>query len=120
MCTASCRSVWRLAAGQRQARRRGDSDDVAPEVAGLSALTTKTLKHAPVIDRLTLRLVNTRVFDADDFHPHATTGSMYLKRESLAKYFTHYEAAIGEPGDQRPPIARVGRRGSTDESYLDR
>jgi len=53
--------------------------------------------RAPVIDRLTLRLVNNRVFGSDDFYAHAASGSMYLKRESLGKYFTHYEAAIGEP-----------------------
>jgi CRISPR-associated protein Cas1 len=76
--------------------------------------------RAPVIDRLTLRLINTRVFDAGDFYAHPSSGSMYLKRESLAKYFTQYEAAVGEPetgmdgpidpGTPSPPTEGTSRR----------
>ncbi len=52
--------------------------------------------RTPVVDRFTLRLINTRVFTADDFTPHVESGSMYLKRESLRKYFTEYETYLGE------------------------
>jgi CRISPR-associated protein Cas1 len=52
--------------------------------------------RAPAIDRLTLRLINNRVFTPDDFYLHTTSGSTYLKRDSLRKYFTEYEQFLGE------------------------
>jgi CRISPR-associated protein Cas1 len=61
--------------------------------------------RVPVIDRLTVRLLNTRVFDADDFAPHAASGSLYLKRESLRKYFTAYEDFLGAVQTEAPPGA---------------
>ena len=53
--------------------------------------------RAPVVDRLTLRLLNTRVFTPDDFYLQTNSGSMYLQRDSLRKYFTAYEELLGEP-----------------------
>ncbi len=47
--------------------------------------------RTPIIDRLTLKLINNRIFTKDDFYLHTSSGSMYLKKESMKIYFREYE-----------------------------
>lgn len=42
-------------------------------------------------DRLTLSLVNNRVFKEDDFYRNPKGDGVYLMREALKRYFAHYE-----------------------------
>ena len=42
-------------------------------------------------DRLTLSLVNNRVFKEEDFYRHPKGEGVYLMREALKRYFVHYE-----------------------------
>ncbi len=50
--------------------------------------------RAPVADRLTLRLVNNRVFSRDDFRTNPRGGAVYFKREPLKRYFVAYESML--------------------------
>jgi len=45
----------------------------------------------PSVDRFTLYLVNNRMLGPDDFYPNAKDGSVYMKRETMKKYFAEYE-----------------------------
>ena len=47
--------------------------------------------RAPIGDRLTLNLINNRVFGQGDFYSNPNDSSVYLKRESLKRYFVEYE-----------------------------
>lgn len=47
--------------------------------------------RAPIVDRLTLRLINNNIFTLENFFPHPKSGSMYLKREKMRKYLEEYE-----------------------------
>ncbi|MEK7700020.1 MAG: CRISPR-associated endonuclease Cas1 [Planctomycetota bacterium] len=49
--------------------------------------------RAPISDRLTLHLVNNRIFKQDDFYTTPQEG-VYLKRESLKRFFVEYEGAL--------------------------
>jgi len=49
--------------------------------------------RAPVADRLTLNLVNNRVFGKDDFYSNPNEG-VYLRREALKRYFVEYEGML--------------------------
>ncbi len=49
--------------------------------------------RAPIADRLTLHLVNNRIFKQDDFYTTPQEG-VYLKRESLKRFFVEYEGAL--------------------------
>lgn len=51
--------------------------------------------RAPLVDRLTLNLINTRVFAAGDFFPHGPSGSVYLQDEPRKRYFQEYERFVG-------------------------
>jgi CRISPR-associated protein Cas1 len=56
--------------------------------------------RSPVVDRLTLRLVNERILTAADFGSRsagAAAGSVVLLPESFTKYLGAYEAAVSEP-----------------------
>lgn len=50
--------------------------------------------RAPVADRLTLRLVNNRIFSQDDFRTNPRGGAVYFKREALKHYFAEYESML--------------------------
>ncbi len=50
--------------------------------------------RAPIGDRLTLNLINNRVFGQGDFYSNPNDGSVYLKRESLKRYFVEYEGML--------------------------
>lgn len=49
----------------------------------------------PVVDGLTLSLINTRVLGEEDFE-HREDGGFYLKREANRKFFTHYERRMNQ------------------------
>ncbi len=53
--------------------------------------------RAPLCDRLVLRLFNLRTFTTDDFEPRGDEGGFFLKRDSLKKYFRHYEDVLSKP-----------------------
>jgi len=44
-----------------------------------------------VVDRFTLYLVNNRMLSNEDFYRNPKDGSMYLRRETMKKYFVEYE-----------------------------
>ena len=50
--------------------------------------------RAPVADRLTLRLVNNRIFSQDDFRTNPRGGAVYFKREALKHYCAEYESML--------------------------
>lgn len=52
--------------------------------------------RSPIVDRLTLKLINNRVFIPDDFFLHSKSGLLYLKREAMKRYFVEYERHITE------------------------
>jgi len=52
--------------------------------------------RAPLVDRLTLYLVNNRIFQAGDFYQH-TSGGMYLLDEPRKRYFLEYERFVTRP-----------------------
>ncbi len=75
---------------------------------GRASLATDMVEEfrAPVVDRLTLRLVNNRVLTESDFYSTGGSGSVFMRRESLGKYFREYEGFIGEGlavSDDKPP-----------------
>lgn len=47
--------------------------------------------RAPIADRLTLNLMNNRVFKSEDFYANPKDGAVYFKREALKRYFVEYE-----------------------------
>ncbi len=49
--------------------------------------------RAPIADRLTLHLINNRIFGQEDFYSNPNEG-VYLKRESLKRYFVEYEDTL--------------------------
>ena len=52
--------------------------------------------RAPLVDRLTLNLLNLRVLTAEDFAP-GPEGGVWLRREAMKRYFLAYEKALTEP-----------------------
>ncbi len=50
--------------------------------------------RAPVADRLTLKLINNRIFHPDDFHTNPKGGGVYLNRDAMKRYFIEYEKAL--------------------------
>jgi CRISPR-associated protein Cas1 len=53
--------------------------------------------RAPLVDRFTLYLINNRILQEDDFHPHAPSGGTYLKDDARKRYFLEYENFINHP-----------------------
>ncbi len=49
--------------------------------------------RAPLADRFTLKLMNNRIFHQEDFYTNPEEG-VYLKRESLKRYFVEYEGTL--------------------------
>jgi CRISPR-associated protein Cas1 len=61
--------------------------------------------RAPLVDRLTLRLVNERILTGADFGTRAggaAVGSVILLPDSFRKYLASYEAAVTEARDKAP------------------
>jgi CRISPR-associated protein Cas1 len=61
--------------------------------------------RSPLVDRLTLRLVNERMLTAVDFAkraPGAGVGGVVLLPDSFRKYLEAYEAAVSEPRERAP------------------
>jgi CRISPR-associated protein Cas1 len=61
--------------------------------------------RAPLVDRLTLKLVNERTLTEADFGKRLTgdgAGSVILVPDSLRKYLEAYEAAVAEPRRRAP------------------
>jgi CRISPR-associated protein Cas1 len=61
--------------------------------------------RAPLVDRLTLKLVNERTLTEADFGKRLTgdaVGSVMLVPDSLHKYLEAYEAAVAEPSQRAP------------------
>jgi CRISPR-associated protein Cas1 len=61
--------------------------------------------RAPLVDRLTLKLVNEKTLTEADFGQRLTgdaAGSVMLVPDSLRKYLEHYEAAVAEPRQRAP------------------
>ncbi|MEW6296010.1 MAG: CRISPR-associated endonuclease Cas1 [Candidatus Diapherotrites archaeon] len=52
--------------------------------------------RAPLVDRLTLNLVNNRILQEPDFYSH-TSGGVYLLDEPRKRYFQEYERFITRP-----------------------
>lgn len=50
--------------------------------------------RVPLVDRLTLNLMNNRIFSEPDFYLHAASGSVYLKDEPRKRYFIEYESFV--------------------------
>lgn len=50
--------------------------------------------RAPIADRLTLNLINNRIFKPEDFYSNPQDGGFYLKREALKRYFVEYEGML--------------------------
>lgn len=50
--------------------------------------------RSPIVDRLTLRLINNRILKEDDFYLHAPSGSMHLKSGPMKLYFREYEGLM--------------------------
>lgn len=63
---------------------------------GHASLASDLLEEfrTPLVDRLTLNLINNRVLDQEDFYLHAASGSCYLKDEPRKHYFVEYEAFV--------------------------
>lgn len=51
--------------------------------------------RSPLIDRLTLHLINNRIFTQEDFFLHEPTGGMHLRDEPRKRYFIEYEKFVG-------------------------
>lgn len=66
--------------------------------------------RAPLVDRLTLKLVNERILTEADFAKRITgdaAGSVMLVPDSLRKYLEAYEAAVAEPRQRAPSGIRA-------------
>jgi CRISPR-associated protein Cas1 len=53
--------------------------------------------RVPLVDRFTLKVVNTRVFQEKDFYLHTPSGGVYLTDEARNRYFAQYEQFITQP-----------------------
>jgi len=51
--------------------------------------------RSPVVDRLTLRLINLRSLSPDDFERHTASGGLHLTRDALKRYLAAYDELVG-------------------------
>ena len=73
--------------------------------------------RAPLVDRLTLRLVNERILTGADFGTRVTgtaAGGVILLPDSFQKYLAAYEAAVTEPRTRAPVGLRNAWRGDVE------
>jgi CRISPR-associated protein Cas1 len=47
--------------------------------------------RAPIVDRLTLRLINNRMLNQGDFYKNPKGDGVYLTRDAMKRYFAEYE-----------------------------
>ena len=69
--------------------------------------------RAPLVDRLTLRLINERILTGDDFARRLSgpmAGSVILVPNAWARYLAEYERAITEPRRSAPGGMREAMR----------
>ena len=52
--------------------------------------------RSPIVDRLTLKLINNRVLTEADFYTHTQSGAIYLKKETMKRNFVEYEKCLTE------------------------
>ena len=52
--------------------------------------------RAPLVDRLSIKLLKLRILDADDFRS-TPEGGVLLKKESMKKFFPAYEKEVNTP-----------------------
>jgi len=74
--------------------------------------------RAPLVDRLTLRLVNEKVLTDADFGRRVTggaPGSVILLPESFRRYLEAYEAAVSEPRERAPAGLREAWRADVEK-----
>jgi CRISPR-associated protein Cas1 len=74
--------------------------------------------RSPLVDRLTLRLVNERMLTGADFARRASgtaMGSVVLMPDSFRKYLEAYEAAVSEPRERAPTGLRDAWRADVEK-----
>jgi CRISPR-associated protein Cas1 len=74
--------------------------------------------RSPLVDHLTLRLVNERVLTGVDFGRRVTgsgAGSVILLPDSLRRYLEAYEAAVSDPREQAPAGLRESWRADVEK-----
>jgi len=78
--------------------------------------------RSPVVDRLTLRLVNERVLTGADFGRRVVSGvtgggagAVVLAPDSFRKYLEAYEAAVSEPRERAPAGLREAWRADVEK-----
>lgn len=79
---------------------------------GRSSLALDLLEphRSPVIDRLTLSVLNRRMFSPDEFEDRGGDQGIRLAPAALRRYLTLYEAGLGDaPPDGDTPRARIQR-----------
>ncbi len=64
----------------------------------------------PLVDRLTIHLINKGVLKDQDFSPDPTSGSMHLKPEAMKVYFQHFERWMVGERVTGPDEKKVGYR----------
>lgn len=69
---------------------------------GRASLAADILEEfrAPVVDRLTLKLINNRTMTQDDFYNNPSDSGCYLKRDALRAYLEAYEKHMTTPFTQ--------------------
>ena len=67
--------------------------------------------RAPLVDRLTLYVVNNSIFKEEDFFRHTQSGSMYLKDDPRKRYFVEYERFVTSPVNSEGQEYGTGYRG---------
>lgn len=53
--------------------------------------------RTPLVDRFTLKSVNNRIFQEEDFYQHSPSGGIYLTDDARKRYFATYEQFITQP-----------------------
>lgn len=64
----------------------------------------------PLVDRLTVTLINKGILREEDFAPDAASGSMYLKPEGMKVYFQHFERWMNDERVSGPEGQKIGFR----------
>ena len=67
--------------------------------------------RVPLVDRLTLYVLNNGMFKEEDFFRHTQSGSKYLKDDARKRYFVEYERFVTRPIGPEGQESRTGYRG---------